>query len=188
MKHLYKTALMLALLTPPAVAQVKQTAEGAHQFLAITTAAGGVDGFVDAGPGENAVNAYYSACNRQSGTCGGRQYVTWNAPAYKAVNYKYMNACKGSVIANSPYYESMWDENRSYPNYRMYYAPPLANLDRILDWSKVVLVQRVENSITIKEGNLSYRFVLPGVDIATRMAFAMEFLRIDCDPSASTGF
>ena len=188
MKHLYKTALLMALLTQPAVAQVKQTAEGAHQFLQITTAAGGVQGYIDVGSGQNSVNYYYYLCYTYSGNCTSNIYGTWNAPAYKAVSYKYTDTCKGALTANAPYHKTDWDDTHYDGRRRTNHADPLGSLNRTLDWKKIALVQRNEQNITLKEGGVTYLFVFPGVDIATRVAFAMEFLRVECDPSASTGF
>ena len=87
------------------------------------------------------------------------------------------------VSASAPYAELSFRQGNTH-----YTRDPIAALNRTFRWSQVAEVTRQNDQITVKEGSRTYRFILPGADIATRVAFAMEFLRTRCDPAAATGF
>jgi hypothetical protein len=64
----------------------------------------------------------------------------------------------------------------------------LNELDELeVNWSKVAGVKRDESSTQIEIVGVA-RIKVPTVELATRVQYAMEFLRNACDPTAGTGF
>lgn len=196
MKLLKSLSLFSILVPAVAVAQVTQTAAGAHEFLRISTSSGGVSGYLDRGSGENRGRMSWYSCRRQmvfagseymapqyDDVCGNTQYGDWTAPAYKAIKYSPHNSCTGILKADAPYYESSFTQGNTH-----YSREPFPALNRWISWAKVTEVRRQNSEIIVREGSSTYRLILPGADIATRVAFAMEFLRTSCDPAAGTGF
>lgn len=58
-------------------------------------------------------------------------------------------------------------------------------------WGEDVLSARADGSVVLImfRGNPHESRLLAGApDMATRIAYAIEFLRVECDPAASTGF
>lgn len=59
--------------------------------------------------------------------------------------------------------------------------------DRFISWGSVAKIDPQGASVFVTT-NLSYKFTYPSSDLATRAAFAMEFLRVACDPTADLAF
>ncbi len=61
--------------------------------------------------------------------------------------------------------------------------------DSSIDWRSIVSVTRAGSTITLLwTDSLKMRITYPAEDRATRAAFAMEFLRTQCDPTADLAF
>lgn len=64
--------------------------------------------------------------------------------------------------------------------------------ERSMAWRSVAAVQQVGQQVHVRTatayGNQYDRFDLPSQDMAKRMAYAMEFLRVSCDATQGTGF
>lgn len=190
---------LLAFGAVPSVvaAQVQQTPQGAHEFLRIIFSGGGVSGYLDYGQGENVGRMSWYTCRRQmtfagselmpaqyEDVCGNTQFGQWTGPAYKAIKYQPTdNICLGRLSAAQPQAELSFSQGNTH-----YTREPLRPLQRYFIWAKVAEVARYNEQVTVKEGDTKLRFILPSVDVATRVAFAMEFLRVHCDSAAATGF
>jgi len=188
-------ALGLAPNMPGASAQT-QTVQGAHEFLRITFANGGVSGALDAGLGYNTVLEQWNRCPQRMMTpgtslmrptygevCEGMRSGRFSAPDFAAIKYNVSAGSRGKLSANSPSYPVSFKNEVTY-FYRDYLNP----LNREIDWSKVSQVSRNGLSIFVREGAIGCRFTLSSEDLLNRTAFAMEFLKSRCDAAASTGF
>ena len=60
--------------------------------------------------------------------------------------------------------------------------------ESVIAWSGMASVSRSQNGITLMWTGGALRITYPTVDLATRAAFAMEFLRTQCDPTADLAF
>lgn len=58
----------------------------------------------------------------------------------------------------------------------------------IIDWTKVTGASNNGREVHLKDVSPNMYFVLPSEDLAVRVAYAMEFLRTNCDATAGTGF
>lgn len=58
----------------------------------------------------------------------------------------------------------------------------------LIDWSKVAGTTSKGHEVHLKGVTPAMSFVLPSEELAVRFAYAMEFLRLNCDSAASTGF
>lgn len=55
-------------------------------------------------------------------------------------------------------------------------------------WSEVRNVEQRSRTVVLNWSRHSYHFDYPTAELAARAAFAMEFLRIECDPTADLAF
>lgn len=189
-------AAIVGLAAPMLALAEGQTVQGAQEFLRITFSSGGVSGAFNGGSGYNVVQQSWYTCRRQmvfagsdlmppqyDDVCGNTQYGTWGAPDYSAIAYAASGNCAGTVAANAPYYQTEVVQGKTH-----YSRGSLNGLSRKIDWSKVSEVAKSGNSITVREGGVSYRFTINAEDLLARTAFAMEFIKTHCDAAASTGF
>lgn len=58
----------------------------------------------------------------------------------------------------------------------------------VIDWTKAAGTTSTGREVHLKGVTPGMSFVLPSEDMAVRVAYAMEFLRMHCDATASTGF
>ena len=61
----------------------------------------------------------------------------------------------------------------------------------LIDWTRATSVTQRGSSVFVNTAGgaiKSWVFVLPTDALAARLAYAMEFIRFECDPTASTGF
>jgi hypothetical protein len=79
-------------------------------------------------------------------------------------------------------------------DFQEYYEPNQAWFDikdpfeRILYWQTVSSVTQEGSTVTIRHQRLDSAFYFPSEALAKRAAFAMEFLRTQCDPTANLAF
>jgi hypothetical protein len=57
-----------------------------------------------------------------------------------------------------------------------------------IDFTRVSKVDRYGSSVTVRSQYSTFTLVLPTEDLATRMTFALEFMRMNCDPTAGLAF
>lgn len=60
--------------------------------------------------------------------------------------------------------------------------------DNRIPWRQVSNIERVGTSVRLVDRNRKLLFRFPSEDLSKRAAFAMEFLRVQCDPTADLGF
>lgn len=73
------------------------------------------------------------------------------------------------------------------PGYGSIGYPLLIN-DKTIRWRTVTEVSQERNSIVWTDRRVKWRINVASEDLAARLAYAMEFLRIACDDTAGTGF
>lgn len=174
-------ASFLALSVSTASAQNNQTPEGAQQFIAIIAANGSTSTRIPlyAG-GMNAVRdseqQYSRSCSTDfwgGRTCksvtAGRRYFTRTLDPIAVVGSGSTDVCVTTFTIVPPYSEE--------PK-----IPPTFTVD----WKRVTKVQPNAEWVNLSGQQVEFR--LSSSDLATRVAYAMEFLRQHCDPAAATGF
>lgn len=57
-----------------------------------------------------------------------------------------------------------------------------------IDWTLARGIEQRGSQVGVDWGSESYWFRYPSADLAARAAFAMEFLRVACDPTADLAF
>ncbi len=67
-------------------------------------------------------------------------------------------------------------------------AHPLWYDTKIIHWKYVTEVKQVYTSVEWTQQNIVRSFDVSSTDLAARLAYAMEFLRLSCDDTADTGF
>lgn len=81
-----------------------------------------------------------------------------------------------------------WNFEEFYPPNGDWYRITGPIGDNKIPWRQVSNVERVGTSVRLVDRNRKLLFRFPSEDLSTRAAFAMEFLRIQCDPTADLGF
>lgn len=57
-----------------------------------------------------------------------------------------------------------------------------------IDWTKISGISKTEKTVSLNGVSPRMGFIIPSEEMAARVAYAMEFLRINCDKTAETGF
>lgn len=205
--------MLLLMLSPAAAnAQAAQTPAGAQDFLGKVLAQGTSSLNVDSGRGWNRVEAAeaercmwheefggFLAGMQRLWKCTGRTTPGWlsddDATMWVAIGAWTPRGAgadgecrtrvqvdqKGSVIRQfkgrydrEPAEFTAWSGPRSGPF--------------VIDWTKAAGATTNGREVHLKGVTPGMYFVLPSEDMAVRVAYAMEFLRMHCDATASTGF
>lgn len=194
-------------LAGAASAQDRQTQENAQLFLAQVVGQGATTLAVDVGGGWNKFaedryfcrfSPYYMGNFRIEDWKCGNDYLEWNEyPKYKASGARAEIGASGrqncaTVIATDSIkgfnderiYKGQVD-NSSYTTVttRRLPASPFT-----LDWSKAAEVKQDGSSVSVMGIKPALKFYLPSEALAARVAYAMEFLRTNCDATSGTGF
>ena len=158
----------LAALALPTLVHAQQTRAGAQEFLRQVAAQGAMRLSTDTGDGwQRSVRPYDSHTfppNTVTGVSGG-------------------DTC-ASTLAYQPHATVVYG-SEARGNYSPHYDPIQNNL---IDWSRVVEVLQSGTDIYLTGTAYPLKVGLGSEALATRVAYAMEFLRLECDPTASTGF
>jgi len=171
----------LASISTASIAQVEQTPAGAREFLSQVLSAGNVS---VAGESQGRWNYQVTEIELPEGRVfpGGNRYKTIkeNGPPNPVRSVIFNSDCKAllSVGRVSP--------SRSH-NYGY------TTLDQVGDQSSWDITKLAEATAYGSQIRLSgmgrpYQLTLPSEALATRAAFAFNFLRQACDPTAATGF
>jgi hypothetical protein len=197
MKKIFGMVAILAALSTPAVAQEapKQTVEGAHRFLKTVAEQHGL-----AFEFYNPTSDLYGNHVRWTG-----QHANTAAPVGGTKGFPAMQAmdvvgakCASTLVGKgwpSGTSERVLDDIKGPRNDNLRLSrhihfnvhldePPK---DLTVNWSRVPGINREKHSARITLVKVG-RVTAPTVELATRVQYAMEFLRNACDPTASTGF
>ena len=205
-KALIALSTFVTLLSSPASAQVEQTVEGAQQFLAAVAAQGSLTVSVRDKIGQR---------ERWPGTNRGWVSLDYDQ-AFDAYWCKYGQSPRGSITTcNQTYSLGPQTVREINPGefcvFRLRYSkkdyiepatnPPkskdgrfvVTETEKSVPWHLVSNVRAQSSAVHFdiydgSQARWTYRFNLSAPDMANRVAYAMEFLRVYCDPTAGTGF
>lgn len=206
MKRKMGVAALLAAMVSLAVAQEapKQTADGAFKFLDMIVKQQGVDVDLYGLDGDKRYGNYatvYATWTIKSGFTykdGSKLRVgphTFLLPAFRADAHTRTEKCESSfawgsaAVAEADAKVQRWTKEHDWGRFedlKSFTPPTLPSLVRV-NWSKVPGVQRDKGSKKVRVVGYG-EFTLATEEIATRVHYAMEFLKNACDPTASTGF
>lgn len=189
-------AIMVALIPGVGHARQEQTVDSAQTFLTQVFGAGGITFSHDGGQGYNPVYQQIWRCawtmTDAGGFFSGPTYGTqcnvtgsdyWTAPPYTNARYASTAPCSGRMDGGQPYYDR---EVRN--GDRKYTRGDLGAGAAVVNWAKVAEVKQYGLQVAIVGGGMRQTVNLPSDALAARVAYAMEFLRQNCDPTAGTGF
>jgi hypothetical protein len=91
------------------------------------------------------------------------------------------NECRSKTVINRDY---------EYLDKIYGWTPQKDSYDSYIEWSYVASVTRFDNRVKLQWGAAGGQLWItyPTADLATRAAFAMEFIRAECDPTADLAF
>lgn len=189
--------LVAAVLAATPVAAQEQTAESAQKFLTIIAGQQPMSLAIDAGRGYNVVEGQAQQCrnvsvqgffgNSSERQCNNAYPINVQYPDLAVMKIETVDRCT-TVITTSPpqnmnygQFGSASQSREAYPDYRM--GPPLR-----LEFAKLSRVEQQGAVIYLKTSTGNWRLATSSSDMATRVAYALEFLRQQCDAAAGTGF
>lgn len=186
----------LAAIVAQASAQ-QQTVEGAHLFLEKIVEQGATTFEIDDGRGWSQVSADKSYCryygyDTASGIKAGEYGCSdFKASSYRVEDYKLTSTMMSSRCATkikAPVARGKEINVNDGPrNYWVVRIPPRESSFDI-DWGKTAEIKQENASVIVRGIKPAIRFNLASESLAVRVAYAMEFLRLDCDATAGTGF
>lgn len=188
--------LILLATAMPASAQ-EQTVEGAQQFLGLIAGQGATRFEADFGSGWNEVSASKIYCRYYSRytttgllddgyNCSDSEFSSHRVTPYQLAGMTSLGRC-ATQVQPQPRNDSNFEVDHGRKNYWKVRANMLQGPVRI-DWDKVAEVKQSGSSITVTGISPAMRFHLASEALAARVTFAMEFLRMNCDTTAGTGF
>jgi hypothetical protein len=188
-------AAVACLVSTSSQAQgVEQTPEGAERFLATVMKQYAVSGHPGLYNDYNSLDISYRMLDAVGeGPCLTR--------LEGAINQFTGNDGTGSFGSGAGNYEKGGQDNLA----RVPVALAkwsLKGFPYVVDWSKVASVKQSDRhklagnygafpskqAVQLTTSDAGFSFILPSEELATRVAYAMEFLRLNCDKTAETGF
>lgn len=173
----------------------KQTPENAQAFLEKVVEQGGVTLSMDTGKGMNKFPARQRNCDPSFrkynspyiDSSGCQSWSEWENIAHEPFN---ITNAQQEANQTGSYCGTRFDatiKSGIHPNahFQIEFAPPKPPL--LVSWNSVSKVEQTGEAVMLK-GNPSFMVRFSSDQLATRAAYAMEFLRQSCDSTASTGF
>lgn len=195
MSSMFSALVLLAMAFN--VRAQQQTVEGAHLFLSKVAEQGGTTFQVDGGDGWNKVRVEKSYCryygyDTASGIragehgCSDFKASTHAIDSRSLISASSLSRCATQVRADRAGGRefTVKDGGRDYWDVRM--PPQPGSFD--IDWGKVAEVKRDGSAINVTGIKPAIRFLMASEALAVRVAYAMEFLRTECDATSGTGF
>ncbi len=192
--------LLAAVLLPAAFSarSQQQTVEGAQLFLTQVAEQGGTTFQVDDGDGWNRVGVQKSYCqyygyDTASGIragehgCSDFKASTHALDARSLTSATSLSRCATQVkvaVVRGRAFTVKDGSGRDYWDVRL--PPQPSSFD--IDWAKVAEVRQDGSTVTVKGIKPAMRFMMASDSLAIRVAYAMEFLRTECDATSGTGF
>jgi hypothetical protein len=193
----HKIWLLALLVAPFPVHAQQQTVEGAHLFLSKVVEQGATTFEIDSGSGWNTVSADKSYCryynyDTASGIrageygCGDYKTSTHRVADFKLTSIIKLMRCSSQISTPEVHAKEIEvdDGPKNYWNVRLPYRKP----SYVIDWDKAAEVKQEGSSVVVRGIKPAMRFNLASEPLATRVAYAMEFLRTQCDATSGTGF
>ena len=188
-----------------------QTPEGAQTMLTLLASQGTVNVDVDTGMGFNVTSATnviveYLTVDTSSfwGGTSSRGYSrpkriseSYVLPARKLLSSTSTSACKTELVFSddqSKRVSTTRKHNYISPDGSTYVGEAGLTVyaqgytAATLDWTKMARVEAIGSTVVMSPLSPNMRLQLPSPALAARVAFAMEFLRMSCDPLGKTGF
>lgn len=181
-------------------AQANQTPEGAQSFIFQIFSQGSTKIKADMGRGFNTYLVKKERCEfTPKWVCSGLGTERKTYQAYVAMSTSSKNVCTTVIqVKNDLLHTVLLGTTREVPNGGRFggmvelSTTPEANsfpqMPFYIDWKKVAEIKQNDTSVIMRGAKPDLHFSFASESIATRMAYAMEFLRLHCDPTASTGF
>jgi len=189
----WAAALAIGLFST-AGAQTAQTPEGAQKFLGVVAAQGTTKLYFDSSSNWSTVyatrkfekcvqEATYDFFGFQNGTRSrcfdDSDSKTINAPARDLKAASATGACS-TRFEFSDYFQGQRDGDWEFG--------PTGRTTYVVNWAKIASVKADGSWVRLSPPLQGFHLLMASPDMATRMAFAMEFLRQSCDAAAATGF
>lgn len=156
----------------------KQTPESAQSFFDMVIKQGGVTLTMDS----NWFRTRARNCDRGCGPWS--EWAHSQHEPYKVISAQGQANKVGSYCGTN-FYATIKSGVHPDEHYQYEYAPPQPPL--LVSWNSVSKVEQVGETVVLK-GKPSFVIRFSSDQLATRAAYAMEFLRLSCDTTASTGF
>lgn len=191
-------ASLLATASFPTHAQ-EQTVEGAQLFLQKVSEQGSTIFTIGTGNSEwNEINVQSSYCryHRQYTStgldasehrCSDFRESTYVIDAYKLTLMAALTRCTTQVNAPTRSTSTIYPD-ASGKDYRTIRFNHIPQAPFQIEWGKAAEIEQDGSYVTIRGINPALRFHFASEALATRIAFAMEFLRTSCDSTSGTGF
>lgn len=192
-----KVCVLALLVAPLQVHAQQQTAEGAHLFLSKVVEQGATTFELDDGNGWGRVSASKSYCryynyDTASGIrageygCSDYKTSTHGVDDYRLTSIVKLTRCATQI--STPEVQAKDIEVDDGPKNYWKVSLPYRRPSYGIDWDKVAEVKQEGTSVTVRGIKPAIRFKLASEPLATRVAYAMEFLRLECDATSGTGF
>lgn len=201
-----------AALLATTTAQAAQTAAGAQEFLGKVMAQGAVLMHVDQGKGWNRVDAaeaercmwqdeyagFFTGVQRVW-KCTGRTGPSWlsDDDSWMWVNVGAWTPTAASAEGNCRTQVQVGPKGSQAREFKGRYDGKAAEFTAwsgtrsgpfVIDWTKVAGAIQSGQKVSLSGISPALYFELPSEDLAARVAYAMEFLRLECDATSGTGF
>lgn len=178
--------LVLSLAPGLASAQSDQTVDGAQKFIAVIASQHATRLETDWGNGFGTTLGRHPVqyCQDIPGFFEVRRECGYNYPA-ELVTRPQPSLDAASKISDCSTRFQYTDSATAIGEYTI---TPTGTTTVDVDWSKVASVATNGVYVFIEGQRPRVRLEMASVDLAARIAFAMEFLRTNCDEAASTGF
>jgi hypothetical protein len=188
-----------------------QTPEGAQAMLTLLAGQGTVKIDVDTGRGFNVTPAtsisevwdtaeaydFWKGLTYQRYSKQKRSQTTYELPSRKLLSATADSTCKTKLEFSddeSKRLSSVRDHDYTSAGGGTYVGEigltiyPQGFTVADLDWAKIAKVEAIGSAVVMSPLSPRIRLQLPSPGLAARVAFAMEFLRMHCDPLGKTGF
>ncbi|CAN7525520.1 hypothetical protein LJR143_003551 [Pseudoxanthomonas sp. LjRoot143] len=196
--NISKKVCVLALLVAPFQAHAQQqTVEGAHLFLSKVVEQGATTFELDDGNGWGQVRASKSFCRYYSYDtasgfkageygCGDYKTSTHDVGGYRLTSIMKLTRCASQISTPEVQAKDIEVDSgqKNYWKVSLPYRKPSYGID----WDKVAEVKQDGTSVAVSGIKPAIRFKLASEPLAARVAYAMEFLRLECDATSGTGF
>lgn len=175
----------------------QQTVKNAHLFLGKVAEQDAMTFQVDEGRGWGSVSADKSYCqyygyDTVSGIKAGEHGCSdFKASSHKVEDYKLtsmnmLSRCMTQIKALMARGKEVMVKDGS-RDYWLVRIPPRQSSFQI-DWSKTTEVRQEGANVIVRGVKPNIRFVMASEQLAIRLAYAMEFLRLECDATSGTEF
>jgi hypothetical protein len=167
----------------------KQTVENAHLFIETIARQHGLRVEIETSPGQFNTGTWKGIYRREREVSG--TYTIAPFLAHTATGEKCISEFRWPFDYSAPLMDNQFGDIANSTSRTGVAATDIQGVYRstslTIDWSRVPGLSHRENSWEIHVIGAG-RITAPTTELATRLHYAMEFLRNACDPTAATGF